>query len=56
MEELGVKSLKELRQIPAETLCQAADAFRMKYQGKLLFTPVVDGWLLPGTLKYPLKK
>lgn len=50
VEELGVKSLKELRQIPAETLCQAADAFRMKYQGKLLFTPVVDGWLLPGTL------
>lgn len=41
MDTLGVKSLKELRAIPAKELHQKANAFNLR------FGPVVDGWFLP---------
>ena len=41
MDTLGVKSLKELRVIPAKELHQKANSFNLR------FGPVVDGWFLP---------
>jgi para-nitrobenzyl esterase len=41
MDTLGVKSLKELRTIPAKELHQKANSFNLR------FGPVIDGWFLP---------
>ena len=41
MDTLGVKTLKELRAIPAKELHKKANSFNLR------FGPVVDGWFLP---------
>lgn len=41
MDTLGVKSLQELRAIPAKELHKKANSFNLR------FGPVVDGWFLP---------
>jgi para-nitrobenzyl esterase len=41
LDTLGLKSLKELREIPAEELHQKVNALNIR------FGPVVDGWFLP---------
>ncbi len=46
MERLGVKSVKELREVPAQELMEAAYAVSGPGLG---WTPHKDGWLLPGT-------
>jgi para-nitrobenzyl esterase len=41
LDSLGVKSIKDLRMIPAEELHEKSNAFKFR------FGPVVDGWFLP---------
>ena len=49
MAHLGVSTVEQLRQLPAETLCEGAYAVREKEGALLSWCPHVDGWLLPDT-------
>lgn len=45
-EYAGIKTLEELRQVPAEVLCRMSDEFQAESSSKLLFSPVIDGYIL----------
>ena len=49
-EYAGIHSLEELRQMPAERLCQMADEFQARTCRSMAFAPVIDGYVLTYSL------